>query len=206
MNIFNRIVMIILLLCLIVSSVVIAVNIFTDLFSWEGIFTRILSFIEKTNPYIVFAIFIAIIVAGIVILIFEFYRRRVKTTNIIAEKGGKATITLRSASQMLVEDLGDIDNISNIKVRVLPKSGGTIINIFAQISKGINVSKKTKEVIKEANEFSTESLGLKVVRTNFTVTGFTPKLEYATADELDEEDSKVKPKGPNSVKTNNDED
>ena len=49
MNIFNRIIMIILLLCLFVSSVVIAVNIFTDLFAWENVFDRILRSIEKGN-------------------------------------------------------------------------------------------------------------------------------------------------------------
>jgi len=176
-----------LLLCLIVSSIVIAVNIFADLFSWSGVFDRILNSIEGANPYIALAIFTGISVIGIVILVFEFYRRRVKTTNIVAGKEGRATLTLRSASQMIAEDLTDIDNISSIRVKAIPKSGGTIINIFAMLTKGINVSKKTKEVIKEVNTFATENLGLKVVRTNFTVTGFNPKPEYVTADELEED-------------------
>ena len=209
MNIFNRIIMIILLLCLVVSSVVIAVNIFTNLFSWGGIFARILNFIEKTNPYIVFGVFIAIVVTSIVILVFEFYRRRVKTTNVVAAKEGRATITLRSASQMLAENLQDIDHISNIKVRVFPKSGGTIINIFARLIKGINVSKKTKEVIKEANAFATENLGLKVIRTNFTVTGFNPKPEYVTVEELEDEEvpkPKKVPKEPEDILTTDDSD
>ena len=204
MNIFNRIIMIILLLGLIVSSIVTAVNIFADLFSWSDIFNRILIFIEGTNPYIVLTIFLTIIVIGIIILVFEFYRRKVKTTNIVAGKEGKATITLRSASQMISENLADIDHISSIKVRAIPKSGGTIINIFAMLTKGINVSKKTKEVIKEVNTFATENLGLKVVRTNFTVTGFNPKSEYATVDELEEEEEdKIKeiPKEPENIGT-----
>jgi len=90
MNIFNRIIMIILLLCLIVSSVVIAVNIFADLFSWSGVFERILNSIEGANPYVVLTIFIGITVIGIIILVFEFYRRRVKTTNVVAGKEGRA--------------------------------------------------------------------------------------------------------------------
>ena len=87
---------------------------------------------------------------------------------------------------MIAEDLSDINHLSSIRVRAIPKSGGTIINIFAMLTKGINVSKKTKEVIKEVNLFATENLGLKVVRTNFTVTGFNPKPEYITVDELEE--------------------
>ncbi|MFC2159890.1 alkaline shock response membrane anchor protein AmaP [Actinomycetota bacterium] len=208
MNIFNRIIMIMLLLCLVVSSIVIAVNIFADLFSWSDIFDRILSFINGTNPYIVLGIFIAITVIGIVILVFEFYRRRIKTTNVVSSKEGRATITLRSASQMIAENLQDIDHISNIKVRAFPKSGGTIINIFAMLTKGINVAKKTREVIKEVNSFATENLGLKVVRTNFTVTGFNPKPEYATVDELEEDEGdriKETPKEPENIGTIEDE-
>lgn len=208
MNIFNRVVMILLLLCLTVSSIVIAVNIFTDLFSWEGIFDRILRFIEGTNPYIMLGIFIAIIIIGILILVFELYRRRVKTTNVVTGKEGRATITLRSASQMIADDLADIDHISSIRVRAIPKSGGTIINIFAMLTKGINVSKKTKEVIKEVNSFATENLGLKVVRTNFTVTGFSPKPEYVTVDELEEDDedrTKWAPDEPKNIGTIEDE-
>jgi uncharacterized alkaline shock family protein YloU len=206
MNIFNRIVMILLLLFLVVSSVVIAVNIFTDLFSWSDIFDRILSFIEKTNPFIVLGIFIAIIVISIILLVFEFYRRRIKTTNVVAAKEGRATITLKSASQMISEDLQDIEHINNIKVKALPKSGGTIINVYAMLTKGINVSKKTQEVIKEVNTFATNNLGLKVIRTNFTVTGFNPKPEYVTLDELDEEEEEQKspPKEPDNIEITDD--
>lgn len=208
MNIFNRIVMILLLLFLIVSSVVIAVNIFTDLFSWSDIFDRILAFIEKTNPFIVLGIFIAIIVISIILLVFEFYRRKIKTTNVVASKEGRATITLRSASQMISEDLQDIEHINSIKVNAVPKSGGTIINVYARMTKGINVSKKTQEVIREVNTFAAENLGLKVIRTNFTVIGFSPKPEYVTLDELDEEEEekKIKPKEPNNVETTDDND
>ena len=105
---------------------------------------------------------------------------------------------------MIAENLGDIDHINNIKVRVIPKSGGTIINIVAMLTKGINVSKKTQEVIKEVNAFATEDLGLKVVRTNFTVTGFNPKSEYATVDELgEEEEDRIKeiPEEPENIGT-----
>ena len=105
---------------------------------------------------------------------------------------------------MIAENLADIDHISNIRVRAIPKSGGTIINIFAMLTKGINVSKKTQEVIKETNSFAIENLGLKVVRTNFTVTGFSPKPEYATLDELGEdEEDRIKeiPKEPKNIVT-----
>lgn len=50
--------------------------------------------------------------------------------------------------------------------------------------------KKMQEVIKEANEFATENLGLKVARTNFTATGSISKPELVTVDELEDEEEK----------------
>jgi hypothetical protein len=187
MNIFNRIIMIILLFLLIISSVVVVVNIFTNLYQWQDVFDRILNFIEETNIYIVTAAIIAIIIVSLVILIFEFYRRKIKTTNVAQVKGGRAMITLKSAAQQIEEDLEDVRDISSLKVNVVSKSGGAIINIYAKLFKGGNVSEKMQEVIKEANKSAIENLGVKVIRTNFTATGFLPKPEYVTIDELEEE-------------------
>ena len=200
--------MIILLFFVIISSIVVVVNIFTDLYQWQDIFNRILTFRQNTNIYIVALIFIAIIVISIVIIIFEFYRRKIKTTNVAAVKGGRAMITLKSASQQIEEDLQDIRNISNLKVNVISKSGGAIINIFAKLYKGGNVSDKMQEVISEANKSALENLGIKVIRTNFTATGFLPKPEYVTIDELEDEEvlkPKKVPKEPEDTLTTDDE-
>ena len=209
MNIFNRVVMIILLFFVIIFSVVIVVNIFTNLYEWQDIFSRILNFSETTNIYTAAAIFIAIIIVSLAILILEFYRRKIKTTNVAAVKGGRAMITLKSASQQIEEDLGCVRDISNLKVNVIPRSGGAIINIFTKLYKGGNVSEKMQEVIKEANKSALENLGVKVIRTNFTATGFLPKPEYVTVDELEEEKdlkhNKV-PKEPEDTLTTEDED
>ncbi|MBC8388004.1 MAG: hypothetical protein H8E13_08145 [Actinobacteria bacterium] len=208
MNIFNRIMMILLLLFIIISSIVIVVNIFTNLFQWSNIFNRILVFRESINIYIVALIFLAIIIISILVLFFEFYRRKIKTTNITAVKDGKAMITIRSASQQIEEDLKDIQHISNLKANVLPKSDGALINIFAKLQKGINVSKKMQEVIREANKSATENLGIKVIKTNFTATGFVPKADLVTVDELeDEEEEKSKSiaKEPKEIKTTEDD-
>ena len=208
MNIFNRIIMIILLFFVIISSIVVVVNIFTDLYQWQDIFNRILTFRQNTNIYIVALIFIAIIVISIVIIIFEFYRRKIKTTNVAAVKGGRAMITLKSASQQIEEDLQDIRNISNLKVNVISKSGGAIINIFAKLYKGGNVSDKMQEVVSEANKSALENLGIKVIRTNFTATGFLPKPEYVTVDELENEEvpkPKKVPEEPEDTFTTDDE-
>ncbi len=206
MNIFNRIIMIIILLFWIISSIVIVVNIYADLFDWADIFGRILYLSENTNLHIMALIFVAVIIISIALLVFEFYRRKLKTANVASVKGGKAMITTRSASQQIEEDLADLRHVSNLRVKVVPKSDGAIINIFARLHKGINVSEKMQEVIERANKSSSENLGIRAVQTNFTVSGFLPKSENTAVDELEEGDSiDSLSKEPSDIKTAEDE-
>ena len=172
MNIFNRVVMIILLLFLIVSSIVIALNIFTDLFRWSDIFDRILNAIERTNPYIVLLIFIAIIIIGIVILVFEFYRRKIKVANIASDQAGKTMVTLRTVSSQIRENLADMDGVVDPRIRIIPKHDGIIINTFSKLAKGISVTEKTREIREAVSDFASKKLGFKVIKSNYTATGF----------------------------------
>lgn len=204
MNIFNRIIMIILLLFLAISSIVIVVNIYANLFDWEDIFGRILYFSENTNIHIMALIFLAVIVISILLLVFEFYRRKLNTANVASVSDGKGMISTKSASQQLTEDLADIQDVDNLKVIVLPKSNGAIINIIARLYKGINVAEKMQEVINKANKSARENLGVKIIKTNFTVSGFLPRSGSAEIDKADEE-MDTQSKEPSDTKTAEDE-
>jgi uncharacterized alkaline shock family protein YloU len=201
LNIFNRIIVILLLFFIIISSVVIIVNIFTDLFRWSDIFDRILTFKNSINLYLFSFVFLIIIIISIVLLFFEFYRRKIRITNIASVKQGKASITLKSVSAQVQEKLSEIKDISNLKVKSLPKSDGTIINIYTRLKKGINVSKKMQEIIDEVNKFATENLGLKVLKTNITVIDFTQKPEKSKNVEMEEEVETPMPEEPKEFKT-----
>jgi hypothetical protein len=176
MNIFNRIIMIILLIILAISSIVIVVNIYAILFDWADIFGRIMYYIENTNIHLMALIFVAIIIASIALLILEFYRRKLRTANVASVSDGKAMITIKGASRQIEEDMADLKDVDNLKVRVVPKSNGAIINISARLYKGINVSEKMQEVISRANKSARENLGVKIIKTNFTVGGFLPRV------------------------------
>ena len=207
MNIFNRIIVIILLLVLVISSIVIVVNIYAILFDWADIFGRIIYYIENTNIHLMALIFVAIIIASIALLVLEFYRRKLRTANVASVSDGKAMITTRSASQQIQEDIADLKDVDNLKIRVLPKLNGAIINIVARLYKGTNVSEKMQEVISRANKSARENLGIKVIKTNFTVSGFLPKSEFAATAEPEEENGNnvAQPKEPSDTKTAEDE-
>jgi hypothetical protein len=208
MNIFNRIIIIILLLVLVISSIVIVVNIYAVLFDWADIFGRIIYYIENTNIHIMALIFVAITIISIALLVLEFYRRKLKTANVASVSDGKAMITAKSASRQIEEDIADLKDVANLKIRILPKSNGAIINIVARLYKGINVSEKMQEVISRANKSARENLGLKTIKTNFTVSGFLPKrTDYSTVAEPEEENGNtVSGSGePSGTKTAKDE-
>ena len=174
MNIFNRIIMIILLLCLFVSSVVIAVNIFTDLFAWENVFDRILRSIERTNPYITLAVFIAIAIVSIIILVFEFRRRRIKVANVASDQSGKTMVTLKTVSSQIRDRLLELDGVTDPRVRIIPRRDGIIINASSKLAKGVGVADKTKEIRDKVSDFASKTLGFKVIKSNYTATGFVP--------------------------------
>jgi uncharacterized membrane protein len=208
MNIFNKIIIIILLLVLVISSIVIVVNIYATLFDWADIFGRIMYYIENTNIHLMAIIFVAIIIVSIALLILEFYRRKLRTANVASVSDGKAMITTRSASQQIQEDLADLKDVDNLKIRVLPKSNGAIINIDARLYKGINVSEKMQEVISRANKSARENLGIKIIKTNFIVSGFLPKkTDFSTASEPEEENGNTVSvsREPSDIKTAEDE-
>ncbi len=175
MNIFNRIVVVLLLLCLIVLSLVSVVNIFANLFKWSDVASRMINSTSNVNVYFAALILLLLLAVSFILLIFEFYKRKAKTVTLTAVKSGEAMVDLKSASQHITEELSKAEGISDLKVKVVSKSDGVIISIHAKLAKGLNVSQKMQQIMDKASRFASENLGLKVIKTNFTATGFTPE-------------------------------
>ncbi|MDP3011897.1 MAG: alkaline shock response membrane anchor protein AmaP [Candidatus Hydromicrobium sp.] len=176
MNIFNRIIMIILMLCLIVFSIVTIVNIFfVNLFKWSTVADSIISYVNNLNLYILTAVLSFVLVIALIILIFEFYRRKIKHANISTDQSGKTMVTLKTAAMQIRGSLNNIQGMIDPKVKVIPKHDGIIINIFSKLITGISVADKTKEIRETASNFASKYLGFKVLQTNYTATGFITK-------------------------------
>jgi len=175
MNIFNRIIMIIAMLCLIVFSIIAIVNIFISMFDWSTIADRVINYSKNMSPYILAAIIFLVLVIALIILIFEFYRRKIKHANIFTDQSGKTMVTLKTAAMQIRESLNNIQGMIDPKVKVIPKHDGIIINIFSKLITGISIVDKTKEIRETASNFASKNLGFKVLQTNYTATGFITK-------------------------------
>jgi hypothetical protein len=174
-NVFNRIIMIIKMLCIIVFSIVAIVNIFLNLFEWSTISKRVINYAGNLNPYVLAAILFLVFVIALIILIFEFYRRKLNMANISTDSSGKTMVTLKTSAAQISQSLTNVQGIIGPQVKVVPRQNGIIINIFSKLTTGINIADKTKEIREAASNFASQNLGFKVLQTNYTATGFVTK-------------------------------
>lgn len=180
MNIFNRIVVVILLIFIVVFSIVAGVNKFTNLFIWTDVSNRTIGSIATLNPYLTAGIFVVLVGICILLLFFEFYRRKIKVAKLSETGTGSDMVTLKALNKRIERSLSKIEYLSNLKVKVEPKKEGIVVNIYTKISRGINAEKKMTQIREKASEFVTENIGFNVLKTNLTITGFTAQKEIRT--------------------------
>ena len=194
MNIFNRILVVILLIFIVVFSIVAVVNKFTDLFIWTEISNRTINSIAALNPYLVAGIFVVLIAICIFLIFLEFYRRKLRVAKLSEDDTGSEMVTLKALNKRIEKSLSKVENMSNLRVKVIPKKEGLIIKMYAKISRGINVEKKIAQIREKASEFVTENVGFKVLKTNLTVTGFTAQKEVSAEEKKAEKEKERKSK------------
>lgn len=180
MNIFNRIVMVLLLICAAVVSIVSIVNIFANLFEWADVLDRILNRLAGVNAAVGILILLGILLISIALLFLEFYRKKIKVASILEDQSGRASITLKTISQEIKGALKDAEDIGDLKVKVNARQDGIIIDMFAKINKEANIPEKMQEIRTLAQDFASKKLGFRVIKTNLTAVGFTPKKEKIT--------------------------
>src|SRR5665647_916272 len=175
MNVFNRIIMAIAMLVLIIFSVVAIINVFVSFFVWTTVANNFINYATSVNRYILVGIFLLIFVIALIIFILEFSRKKIELTNISTDASGKTTVTLKNSAMQIRERLINIQDVIDPQVKVIPRQNGIIIDIFSKLVTGISVVDKTKEIREAATNFAISNLGFKVLQTNYTATGFITK-------------------------------
>jgi hypothetical protein len=174
-NVFNRIIMTIAMLVLIVFSIVAIINVFVSFFVWTTVANSIIGYATNLNPYISVGILSLVLVIALIIFILEFSRKKIELTNISTDASGKTTVTLKNSAMQIRERLTSIQDVIDPQVKVIPRQNGIIIDIFSKLVTGISVVDKTKEIREAASNFAISNLGFKVLQTNYTATGFITK-------------------------------
>jgi len=175
LNIFNRIIIVLILVFFVFISFLSIANEIAGLFEWSGIASRIFNPRGNISPYISIPVMILVLVVCVLLLLLEFYRRKVRIAKIYNVESGKAMITLETISQQIKESVLLLDGLKNLRVSLIPKSAGVIINMLVELGQGLNIPEKMNEIIKTAREVAVNKLNIKVIDTNLTVTNLIPE-------------------------------
>lgn len=175
MNIFNKVIVVLILVCLTLFCLFSVVNEFANFLGWSDTASRVLNPEYNINPYIATLALLFIFIIGIFLLILEFYPKKTRAASISSSKSGYAMITLDTIAVQIKASIDKIEGLKDIKVEIVPKSGGIIINMMARLAEDQDIPDKMQEIVKEATVIASEKLGIKVTKTNLTIVGITPK-------------------------------
>ena len=151
MNVFNRIIMAIAMLVLIIFSVVAIINVFVSFFVWTTVASNFINYATSVNRYILAGIFLLVFVIALIIFISEFSRRKIELANISTDPSGKTMVTLKNSAMQIRERLTNIQDVIDPQVKVVSRQNGIIIEIFSKLITGINVTDKTKGIRETAS-------------------------------------------------------
>jgi len=171
MNIFNKIVVILMLVFIIAVSLVAMVNVFAEYFKWSDMALRIFNPENSINAFVAFLALIAVFAISVFILILEFYRKRTRTANITSSKTGNAMVTLETVAGQVKNEVTKIDGVEDVRVKIVPKPTGIIIDMNSKLYDDANIPEKMQEIINGATGIVSDKLGIKVIKTNLTIIG-----------------------------------
>ena len=171
MNIFNKVIVVLILICIICVSLISIVNVFVEYFKWSDLALKVFNPENDVNPFIATFALLAVFSISIFIMLLEFYRRGTRVANISSSKTGNAMMTLETVAMQIKNAVIKIDGLEEIKVKIVPKATGIIINMNAKLNEDLEISEKMHEIINEAAGIVSDKLGIKVIKTNLTIIG-----------------------------------
>lgn len=195
MNIFNKIIVVLILLFLICFSIVATVNVWGEFFKWSDQALRILNPEHTVNKLVSTLALLAVLVLCLFLISMEFYKRRTKVANISSSKTGNAMVTLETISGQIKNEAMKVRGLEEIRVKILPRTTGIIINMNARLKENVDIPKKMQEIIDAASGIVSEKLGVKVMKTNLTITGLVPGVKEEETEEEAREGIKVEEAG-----------
>jgi uncharacterized alkaline shock family protein YloU len=169
MNIFNRIVVILILLFLVLWSLTAIFNVFFDFISFQDTFAGMVAFTDVLGKFGLAFVLLLVLILSMVLLVLEFYVRKSSTVRISGVKSGMAVMSLSSVSEHVRQDVSKIDNVKDVKVRVSSKAGGAVVRLLLGLAEGIDVPAKMAEVNEVIKDTTINKLGVKLTDMKVTV-------------------------------------
>lgn len=162
MNVFNRVVVILLLLGIIVVLFIVMVAPLPTIKFLE----QWLLFLEANLPMINWLIFapagIFSIILCILLLWLEIRRPGVRTIEVGEISGGTARVAIRSIASRLEHEITQLSGVVKATPKISGRGGSVMVKLDLETSPDIEVPAKTEEVCQVTKEVIEENLGLKL--------------------------------------------
>ena len=163
MNIFNRIVMVLGLLALLVLAAVLL----WDPVYMVGVARANLDFFEQLlyqdqSYYAILGVLIGIVVLCLILLFLELRRSRKKTVRIRAAGAGKAQLGIESVAQSLQFRIDELAGVREVHPKVISRGKDVKVIIDLDTSPSVNIPVLTEQIIDLCHDIIEGQLGVKI--------------------------------------------
>jgi hypothetical protein len=169
MNVFNRLIVILLLLVTIILAALVAIvpeySLRLAAVTFDWLHQGAANYMENNRLFFVgMRILIggAVILLGLVLLWLELRRPRKRTIRAQKLAGGEAHITVDSVEQRLAYNIDQLPDVVRVSPRVEGKARGVDVDLLLETSPEIDVPMKTDEVMQVTREVIVDRMGLKL--------------------------------------------
>jgi hypothetical protein len=169
MNIFNKVVIVVMLVFFIIVSFISMANEFTGFFKWSNVALKVFNPEGNINRYISTLALLMVVVICVLLLMLEFHKKKSRIVKVYNVQSGIAMITIDAIAQQVKESVLSVAGLKNLKVDILQKSGGVIIELAVELGQSANIPEKMSEIIKAARDISVNKLNIKVIDTKLTI-------------------------------------
>jgi hypothetical protein len=177
MNVFNRLVVILLLLAIIFVALVVAIapletlQLVSTYSAWLG--QGAVNYNTGSNWPLFAAgrvvIGGAIVLLCLILLWLELRRPRRKTIRVQKTTGGEARITIDSIAQRLAYNIDQLPDVVKVTPRITGRARTMDMELLLETSPHIDVPMKTQEVLQVTREVIEERMGLKLGKVQVSI-------------------------------------
>jgi len=161
MNIFNRVVMVVLLLLALAVSVVFTIVPVRLLALVSNVANLLAQSVEMAGPVFVL-IGIAFVLLWFLLLVLELWTPPKRTVRVEKVSGGQAEMTVDAIAQRVVYRVDQLADVVNVKPRIRAGRGGVDIDLDLETTPDIDVPTKTEEVCAVVKDVVEERMGLRL--------------------------------------------
>jgi hypothetical protein len=176
MNVFNRIVIVLLLVALLAGAIYLALMPTQAVQSVQRGVTGISTFVSGAEESSSWAFILGRVVLAIVALVLfgwllwrELKRSRPKAVKLYTESGSKATITTESVERRLVWNIDQLADVISVTPTVSPAGKAVNISLSVETRPEIDVPMKTDEIVGVVREVITERMGLQLGKVQVSI-------------------------------------